>query len=147
MYRDNDAPQLPVKFSDVITIARQDLDAISNTPGYTVNFETWHDPSYGEGCHVCFAGAVMSRTLGAESLEPLTPSNYDAHNYDRLMALNCLREGRVRDALLACIGIPKELIPTGLDHNMKRIPDYHKFPEEFMGAIKDIEIQLRSAGL
>lgn len=94
-------PALPRRPSALINLACDDAEKIYNTPGYAINMAEWHrsgiHTSSGK-CEVCFAGAVMAGTLGAEPKTDCTPQNFGA-DAQALRALNHFRIGDVRGGL------------------------------------------------
>ena len=90
--------KLPRKMSALITLALADLVKCERSEKYAVCMGGWHEPDTFSGtCYVCFAGAVMAKTLDADMARVFTPDHF-AGNKDQLMVLNYLREGRVVQA-------------------------------------------------
>ena len=54
----------------------------------------WHRP-VGTKCSVCFAGAVMAFSLGADARTYIQPQGFDVHTSNCLLALNFFRSGKV----------------------------------------------------
>lgn len=113
--------KLPNKLSDCLELAIKDLTAVERMKkAYTVFMDDYHEPEtvYTNGvyeptgkCSVCFAGAVMARTLGTSPKVGMSPSNFSTHNRDRLLALDNLRCGQIDAAFSDLLG---EDLPFGL---------------------------------
>ena len=89
----------PMSVSQWMEVALKDLKLCENDPNYLINMGTSHDGSDGPGfCHVCFAGAVMAKTLHVPRDATLYPSKIDGFGGIGCM-LNDLRGGHVRPAL------------------------------------------------
>lgn len=86
---------LPTKFSDLITTAYADAKQILRTEGYVLNMDQWHQYNSNnrndDACHVCIAGSVMAKTLGAPRTKDLTPSDMPEAVRGKLEALNMFR--------------------------------------------------------
>jgi len=95
---------LPNKLSDCIDVALKDLDA-AKALGFKVNMGNWYR-NEGKTCTVCLAGAVMAREFDLDKYEDAGPYTLyftdnliTNHDYQRLHALNLVREGYVEEAL------------------------------------------------
>ena len=95
---------LPNKLSDCIDVALKDLDAAKKL-GFKVDMNRWYQRK-GKTCTVCLAGAVMAREFDLDNYEEagpatlfLTDNLISEHDYQRLHALNLVREGYVEEAL------------------------------------------------
>lgn len=96
------AKKLPNKFSDLIEVALGDLKAVERSKQYRIGMnQDWHSPVHRDDgeeqyCIVCFAGAVMAKTLGIADEENVTPSDFtDQDTQNKLKALDDLREGDI----------------------------------------------------
>lgn len=100
------ACRLPRKLSDAIFAACRDLTAVERSKKYTVDMSTYYAVSLNDGSHlapgcaVCFAGALIAKTggLGYDSSDRQCELLLDAVA-PKLVALNAIRLGLVRDAL------------------------------------------------
>ena len=82
--------------SKLIRIALEDLTWVEKNEKYEINMGVWHTPFTKSKCAVCFAGAVMARSLGADINKSLSGSEFKStHQFD---ALECLRNGNVQSA-------------------------------------------------
>lgn len=115
--------RLPKKLSDLILLALGDLEAVERSSRFKVDMKDWFSVKnairYQAGrarvnssltsetahCTVCFAGAVMARSLDAvekslnlEDEGYMTPYDF-GNNENKLQALNSIRLGDVRLAL------------------------------------------------
>jgi hypothetical protein len=99
--------RLPEKLSGCILLALNDEEACFNSPDYTINMNYYHEPpgeigygySINENCVVCFAGAVMAKTLGGDPTSELIPEDFCEYNEVRLGALDEIRGGNIDHAL------------------------------------------------
>jgi len=103
---------LPNKLSDCIDVALKDLDAAKKL-GFKVDMNRWYQRK-GKTCTVCLAGAVMAREFDLDNYEEagpatlfLTDNLISEHDYDRLHALNLVREGLVVEALARLDDVPE----------------------------------------
>lgn len=95
-----DIIKLPEKASDLIELALRDLRKVEQEGDkYVVDMGGWHEPKLEHRCSVCWAGAVMAGTLGANPAEYVMPSDYGEWNRSRLHALDCFRKGDAVGAL------------------------------------------------
>ncbi len=97
---------LPTKPSELIRVALQDLEACEANSIYRINMGRWHGPEEGHpGCAICFAGAVMAQSLGADPEKVSRPSGFGTITQNALYALNFFREGCIK-AGLTTLGLP-----------------------------------------
>lgn len=92
--------QLPDKPSELIRLALKDEDKAHHSPKYRVYMNVWHEVYTYKGqlkCHVCFAGAVMAFTLGADWKADLEPEDFINGNLGKLNALDAFRSGEIYD--------------------------------------------------
>jgi len=102
------------KPSSLIRLALADLKKCEADPAYKIDMDNWHLPiSNRTGsntvCHVCFAGAVLAKTLGASPFDDVTPSGYllyrtpdefhSSETAQRIVSLNGFRRGYVVEAV------------------------------------------------
>lgn len=87
-------PKIP---SALIRLAIADLEAVEKDSRYVVCMNDWHIPDP-MGCHVCLAGAVMAKTIGAPIDEFAFPNLAD-NCTSQLVALNDFREGNLESGL------------------------------------------------
>lgn len=123
--------QLPDKMSDLLKLALKDEAKAERSPRYIMDMDQWHEPDldwdngkklgFQVSCHVCFAGAVMSFSLGGEWGKTLGPEDFRNGNVQKLHALDMLRRGKVYAA--ACY---MKLVGVFRTAN---IFSYHEFSE------------------
>lgn len=92
---------LPDKPSALIRLALRDLEKVEKVPAhYRVGMdEAFHCGMDGsEPCVVCFAGAVMAKTLGAGWKDPTIYVGSFPENSKKLHSLDYFRTGRLDDA-------------------------------------------------
>jgi hypothetical protein len=90
--------ELPNKLSETILVALADVEKVRANPAYRLNLLQWHEPSPLDPnlCVVCFAGAVMSQSLGVKHGDDATPgSHFNGDTAEKLALLNDLRAGEV----------------------------------------------------
>jgi len=97
--------RLPDKMSDLLKLALGDEAKAERSPKYTMDMDQWHEPEWEwdsdsnndvmVNCNVCFAGAVISFTLGGEWGKNLSPEDYMNGNVQKLHALDKLRRGNI----------------------------------------------------
>jgi hypothetical protein len=92
-----DLPKLPRHPSTLLRVAIDDWEKVARTPGYKMDLLSWHEPADG-ACYVCFAGACMAGTLGANPALSLCPERFGADS-KALFALDRIRKGYVVDFL------------------------------------------------
>jgi len=134
---------LPNKPSELILLALHDLELVEASPNYEVNMFDWHNPTYpiDEPCYVCFAGAVMAFSLNASINKSLRPGNFDDDTSEKLIALDCFRQGRIAAALDE-IGYTCESLEPVME-----FADYQDDPEEFKLDMKNLARDLGRNGL
>lgn len=102
---------LPNKPSELIRLALSDLEKCQKMKSRGINMTTWRSVEKNGVCYVCFAGAVMDRTLKLKDTNLLDlPSKIK----DKLIALNYFRQGLVYYGLISlgifelfkCVKIP-----------------------------------------
>lgn len=95
-------PKLP---SALLAIAINDMKWVLKRPNeYQVDMDLWHAPtSTGDPaksyCSVCFAGAVMARTMKTDRFGPRSDCSFGQFNRAQFRALNAFREGEIGHAL------------------------------------------------
>ncbi len=102
--------ELPSKLSDLLDLAVTDALALDKRRRrgkrmFKLNMQKWVEPIDGV-CHVCMAGSVMVRRLGASTKDRSLPSRirvcrpiFDRYQIAcRLTAINDMREGRFEGA-------------------------------------------------
>ena len=90
---------LPDKPSELILVALMDLEKCEADPRYDINMGVWHEPN--SHCSVCFAGAVIAKTLQLPADKPFDPWGFDESIKNKLRALDLFRAGWIYDALYA----------------------------------------------
>ena len=135
--------KLPDKPSELILVALHDLELCENDENYKIEMYSWHDPQLSR-CAVCFAGAVMAKSLDADVSDRLTPGGYcrdDQEIRHKLLALNEFRKGNVHSASYHIdLNIADD---TKLD---RTINDYEKNPLAFKEDMTNLAFDLWEAG-
>ena len=92
---------LPDKPSELLEVALADLEKVAKDSRFAINMSTWYTTSLSGQCVVCAAGAVMAKTLRVGALDgrDLGPSSFSGSLSEKLLAINCLREGCISAAL------------------------------------------------
>ena len=84
---------------ELLALALDDFEKVLRDPRYAVQMGDYHMPDeQGRKCHVCLAGAVMAKSLGASPAERVSPHNFPEEVGERLDALDDLRMGEVLGA-------------------------------------------------
>lgn len=94
---------LPDKPSELIKVALADLKKAEQDPRYKINMGAWHTGRKYQGettCKVCFAGAVIAFSLGANLNEMMLPSLFDEVTRYKLFFLNRARDAKSVGELL-----------------------------------------------
>lgn len=82
---------LPDKKSELLRLAVRNLEEVESMPDvYKVNMDAWHYPrlDFDDKCHVCVAGSVIARTLGAKPDQVRLPYHFDPDDAIDLRELN-----------------------------------------------------------
>jgi hypothetical protein len=109
--------KLPKKMSTLLLLAVKDLSKVEKRKDYRIDMNVWHSASGAVGkfgnqtkqCAVCFAGSVISNTLGLDKDKTYVPADpfgeyfsdnieFDQETIQKLYALNFLRQGYLYDA-------------------------------------------------
>lgn len=134
-----------LKPSELLEVALKDLEAVEHDPRYRIEMNTWHSPDSMDGtkvCFVCFAGAVMAHSLGADPRRYCTPVDFEDHQaYRALVMLERFRKGWVALALREC-----GYATGGLPDNVE-VPDHRLGPQGFKQAMRKIVDLLREHDL
>jgi hypothetical protein len=120
-------PLLPDKLNEVVTVAIQDLQKFQAQPNVRITmFTNWLSKSEEDVCVMCYAGAVMHGTLGAQVTDMAHycgwfPELFCHHNSERLILLNKFRSGYALEGLRFFYRVPVEDPGSlenylGLDH-------------------------------
>lgn len=150
-------PKLP---SDLIRLALKDLALIERSKIYDLDMGEWHttgeDEERGVTCAVCFAGAVMARTLKAPINKSMGPEHvsFPSYNQKRLMALDEFRGGCIQTGLQT---ISNKFSQTYLMNkhdgifckieNLSEALDYHADPAGFKRTMRKIANLFEKMGL
>lgn len=137
--------KLANKLSSLLRQAVADLRAIEKNKVYTVDMDRFHYPALGfnktaRTCHVCLAGAVMARTLGANPKARMDPFEYSRDTEAKLNALDALRRGQITEAMRK-IG---DFTRTFRDVD---VIEYSEGPELFKEQMEELAEHLRLVGL
>lgn len=132
--------QLPDKLSGLIELALSDLEKAERSPDYSVDMSRfWHAPS-GGACAVCLAGSVMAFSLQGDKEQWLYPSSYPRLTREKLLALNFLRKGMVRQASIY-LNKGKPVV------DYRVIPEYSKRNrKKFRASMNKLSDDLRAQG-
>ena len=103
---------VPKKLSDLIRLAIADGRKLyqGRAEEYYPDASIFHNSPYShdeperDACHICLAGGVMAGTLGSDITEMLMPINFDPPWTQALRALDSVRGGFYRTALLEFYG-------------------------------------------
>jgi len=142
--------KLPTVPSALIRLALKDLKAVEKMEEYSVNMATWHDKNNGEYCEVCFAGAVMARTLEVSIDSAASPSGvqnrvtayFPQTTNGKLDALDDFREGNC-EAGFTGMRLDSH---KGVKFN-RHVPLYNiDDPKQFHDAMRKLARDLKKAG-
>lgn len=134
--------RLPNKPSALITMALDDLNKVERMDGYVVNMGAWHQKFHDSTCNVCFAGAVISRSLKGARDSYLEPCMYDDDTKGKLYALDNFRQGICGEAFEG-MGLPfSKGTPFERD-----IPEYHEERRKFKLAMRKLVRDLKASRL
>lgn len=143
---------LPKVASKLINLAVDDLEEVERDDCYRVYMGNWHnvrrvaDHSSVDNetyvCAVCFAGAVMAKTLNACSIKNLEPANFKG-NKPQLCALDDFREGGVTNGLerLGVSRLKRKVIPD------RPVADYGSDAGAFKRDMRKLARDLAKVGL
>ncbi len=148
--------QLPHKLSELAQMALDDVTAMENTPGYVVTMGYWHTTRHLKmECGVCAAGCVISRRLGVAADVDLDSADSFADTFGRdnsnaLLAIDCVREGRIQQAL-DCVnggGVDRWYDVSQDDHDLSReMADYADDRAQWHLDMAELIADLTAAGL
>lgn len=130
---------LPDKPSALIRLALADLVKCERSKKYRIDMEFWHMPN--SQCAVCLAGAVIAKTLGADSGRYVGPSDFLNDTYRKLCALNAFRTGSCR----AGFEYLRRSVIRGRSF-YRDIVDYEDDPKEFKRDMRKLAADLEEAG-
>jgi len=134
------------KPSKLIRIALADLTKVERSKKYEVNMDIYHSGQWGETkCAVCFAGAVMAKSLGTATETTVGPTSFKSKR--QLRALDDLRLGDVTDALGSLGRIKSETAERKYRHLNRTIVDYHLDPNKFKRQMRALARDLEGANL
>lgn len=146
--------KLPNKPSELIKVALADLAKCERSKKYVIEMGNWHVLRPNNKCEVCFAGAVMAKTLklGGISLDAdWVPRNFGCHfdedTASKLYALDDLRTGDIAEALdvLKVLEVPssaRALVTEGME-----VCDYRKNKAQFKRDMNRLAKELSKYGL
>lgn len=135
--------KLPDKPSKLIEIALADLAKVEKSKKYKVDMTWYHAGSgiIGPECAVCFAGAVMAKTLHATITEDIIPDDYDEDTAQKLRAINRFRQGDLASAYRAL----ERKMPFGLSHQIQ-VTSYEDNPAKFKREMAELAKTLKRLG-
>lgn len=148
----DDHPMLAEKLSDVLDDALDDLEACVDDPEYEVNMDSWHrggrysQPGAARTnlCIVCLAGATMAKSIKVSKSHQYLPTDFTEYNQIRLYALDSLRVGQIKFAVVLMKG---DEIASDLYLKNVAVVDYSKNSVQFMEQMRAIAKGLRKRGL
>lgn len=134
---------LPSRPSKLIRLALGDLQAAVKA-GYGVDMDAWVRKTASGKCTVCFAGACMVSQFGqvakmakkAKTGEGVMPADLSDDEIKRLKALDLLRMGKIKDALLM-LDTPNNEIPFNMKGNVC-ITQYDEDPKRFFEQMNEM---------
>ncbi len=133
--------KLPEKPSELIRLALHDLKLTEKDPRYQVDMGSWHQRNSMSGkCEVCFAGAVLAKSIKLKPYVDYRVIDFDEVNGSKLAALDAFRKGLIEYALHE-LGI--------YNHKFKdvEVPEYDENPSMFKKSIRKIATKLHKAAL
>lgn len=129
-------PALPDKLWELGLIALDDLDAVEADNAYRVHMEYWHVPGC-TFCSVCFAGAVMAKSLKTSPDALLGPYDFEEPLKGKLEAIHFLKAGKVNLALQSLGSVIR--LPEELDRDFERsVVPYDKDKDAFKDTVSRI---------
>lgn len=132
---------LPDKPSELIRVALADLVKVERSPKYVVNMEDWHVPIISGVCEVCFAGAVMAKTLEADRDVFFNPEDMMSMDIEhKLIALDYFRMGDA-SCRMDYMGLPAD------DNHDRDIAEYEDDPKAFKKDMRKLAKDLEKEGL
>ena len=109
--------------SQLLLLALSDLRKVERDEHYKVNMGEWHKPN--SHCSVCFAGAVMAKSMNLSRRVYAVPDDMDNSLLsDRLNSLDAIRTGQVHDFVRMFYRCAANPYPT-------EYPDIDKVYDEF----------------
>ena len=98
--------RLPDVPSELLALALDDLEAVNADPLYEIDMWIWHIPrGYNHEkhtytyCAVCFAGAVMAKTLNVPYDQSAMNDQFDKDTNNKLVGINSFRSNNVARAV------------------------------------------------
>ena len=142
----NDHITLPDKPSELIRLALRDLFYVAYDPDYAINMNYFHtgclDPAWDGKCQVCFAGAVMAKTLNVPVDRHAIPEDFDDDTNYKLDALDSFRDGLI-DMGLDVLGLRT---PEGME-SARDIEVFRDNPMQFHDDMESLANDLEGYGL
>jgi hypothetical protein len=144
-----ESKKLPDKASELIRLAVADLKAAEKSKEYLVDMGYWHLPDVRcsdnrERCLVCFAGAVMARTMNIPPRSHVDPYAFPTEEKKKLLALDNFRSGYVKLGLQELLGWENTPI-TGI--GFVDVTDYEANPDQFKAEMLAMARGLARVGL
>lgn len=128
--------KLPKKLGALVRLAIADLRQVAKDSRYAVDMHSWHGRPYEAVCHVCFAGAVMARSLATPHNLSIGPgalansSRISQKDERRLYALDALRLGSIWLGVYRLCKGKITPLPTGCPETITVVP-YDVDPKQF----------------
>lgn len=135
--------KLPDKLSALILLALDDLKKAERSKKYKIDMGGWHHPN--SHCSVCFAGAVIAFSLGADPKKRIDPYDFDTDTRHKLLALNSARCGFFNQGAMY-VGGNNNTQDKAYQFNTS-IPDYHEDRKGFRSAMRKAALALKKAKL
>lgn len=120
----------PEKHSKLILLAVKDLEKCEEDKRYIINLSEWHTPN--SRCAVCFAGAVMAKTLKKSRDTYAAPSDFTAGWDEAFCFLNDIAFG--------------SSWVDGHHYQWPEIPDYYDGHEKFKSYMRGIAAWFETQG-
>ena len=130
--------KLPEKASDLIELALADLAKCEKDSHYNIDMGRFHVPTTSK-CLVCFAGAVMAKSLGVSRKESCHPTFFEEWNERRLSALDWFRCGAVVEALRTMgVAVHEHLLALEFKDVCNYEEDREKWREDMVSLAKEL---------
>jgi len=138
----------PQKPSALIELALKDLNVVERSKKYVVDMDEWHqlelDNNDKEMCAVCFAGAVMAKTLKAKFGKSVYPDDFEKEWENAFRALDSFREGCVSYGFRTLGLVPPDWAWQWYEDNP--ITPYRDDPKKFKQDIRNMVKKLKKEG-
>lgn len=134
--------KLPNKPSELIRLALKDLKAVEKSKKYTISMNrAYHEPRDDAPCIICFAGAIIAKSLKQPVDLQLDPADFDADTSCKLRALDSFRLGEINEGLDE-MGLKLDFI----HYDERRIIPYENSPKYFKRDMEELAQDLEDTG-